>query len=196
MFTGIIKETGLIKSKKTERASGIKLEISSKKISPDLGDSVSVNGVCLTVVEKTAAGFWADVVPETLARTNLGELKPGDKVNLEESLRLGDKISGHFVFGHVDAAARVISIGKMRGGAAVTIELPKHLAPFIAEKGSVAINGVCLTVASAEQKKFTIALIPFTRKNTALNDLRPGDKANIEVDMIARYLYNFKSALA
>lgn len=188
MFTGIIQEIGVIKGKKKNSAhSGFSFFIGSRKLKPANGDSISVNGACLTVTKKNKGGFEVDVVPETLSRTNLGRLAAGARVNLEPSMKAADAFDGHFVTGHIDATAKVIA--KNRGG--LEIELPKKLRPFIAEKGSIAINGVSLTIARTDAKTFSAALISYTEKNTNLGAVDKGDIINIEVDLIARYLYNF-----
>lgn len=184
MFTGIVKEIGSLK--KTRTSSGITtLEITSK-LKPKAGDSISVNGVCLTVTKKTASGFLVDVVKETLSRTNLGKLKVGEKVNLEPSLKIGDSLDGHFVTGHIDACGKVL-----KNGEELLVSFPAKLRPFIAKKGSITINGVSLTVANLKNTILTSALIPFTQKHTNLGLLKKGDLINIEVDILARYLYNF-----
>lgn len=192
MFTGIIREIGSLKVKRRFGKGGVRFEITCEKLKPAPLESVSVNGVCLTVAEKTVAGFRVDVVPETLSRTNLGKLRRGDFVNLEPSLRMDDKFDGHFVSGHIDGIVKILKRGKIQNGIGLVIELPKKLAVFIVEKGSVAINGVSLTVAQVRTNDFTIALIPTTLKYTNLGKLQPGDLVNIEVDMLARYMYSFK----
>lgn len=188
MFTGIIREIGYIKEKHKVGKGGMRFEITCEKLKPAPLESVAVNGVCLTVTKKMLTGFCADVVPETLRRTNLGRLRLGDFVNLETSLRMGDKFDGHFVSGHIDGIAKILKRGKIQHGIGLTIELPKKLAAFIVEKGSVAINGVSLTVAQIRTNSFTIALIPTTIKHTNLGKLQPGDLVNIEIDIIARYV--------
>lgn len=182
MFTGIIKEIGILK-KAAKSGTSLSLKISSKKIKAKAGASISVNGACLTVTKKTKFGFEAEVMPETLRCTNLGKLHIGAQVNLEPSISAKDSFDGHFVTGHVDSSCKVLKTGSR-----LFIELPKKLAPFIAGKGSVAINGVSLTVAKVKKGNFEIALIPFTLKNTNLGKLKIGDYVNIEVDLIARYI--------
>lgn len=189
MFTGIARAIGKIKNKKQTRSSVI-FEIEKKSLVLKIGDSVSVNGACLTVIKKNNTSFWIDVMPETLKKTNLGQLNAGSSVNLEPALKLKDSLSGHFVTGHVDNVSKVIKKEKTRRGEILTIKFPKKLKPFIAKKGSIAINGVSLTVASVSSNLCTIALIPFTARNTNLGALKKGDYVNIEIDIIARYLYN------
>lgn len=206
MFTGIIREIGSLKEKRRLNKGSVCFKIACGKLKPAPLESVAVNGVCLTVVEKTAAGFTVDVVPETLSRTNLGKLRLGDPLNLEPSLRMGDKFDGHFVSGHIDGIAKILKRGKIQPGRVsarlnhycarraqpygigLIIELPKKLAAFIVEKGSVALNGVSLTVADVKQNEFSVALIPTTIKHTNLGKLKRGDFVNIEIDMIARYI--------
>lgn len=187
MFTGIIQEIGLIKAKEKNPSGGFSLSIESKKMKPQPGDSISVNGACLTVSKKILGGFCADVIPETLRKTNLIHLHPDDKVNLEPSLKIGDGLDGHFVTGHVDAACK---IKKIAAGGKLSIELPKKLRQFVAKKGSIAVNGVSLTVTDAGKNFFTVALVPYTLKNTNLGEAENEDFVNIEADLIARYVKN------
>lgn len=187
MFTGIVSEVGQLKSKKAYEGGKVSLEILSKKIKPTIGDSICVNGACLTVTQKTKSGFYVEVVNETLERTNLGKLEINAKINLEPSLKFSDKLDGHIVTGHIDTTAKILKTDK----AGLVIQLLSKIKPFIAEKGSIAINGVSLTVARTTKNSFSAALIPFTLKNTNLGLLKKGGIVNIEVDIISRYLYNF-----
>lgn len=182
MFTGIVKEIGAIKEK-SEKGGSLCFEISAKKLRPIASASIAVNGVCLTVTKKTKNGFRVDVVPETLLHTNLCSLTAGSKVNLEPSLKIGDSLDGHFVTGHVDASGNVL-----KNGDRLVVKFPGELKKFITKKGSVALNGVSLTVASVKGLSLTFALIPFTKKHTNLGELKKGDTVNIEVDLIARYI--------
>lgn len=156
----------------------------------ELGQSIAVNGVCLTVVEVRGAVFEADVVPETLRRTNLGRLRPGDPVNLESPLRLDGGLDGHLVQGHVDATAEVRAVTEAELGREVTIDLPAPLSAYVAEKGSIAVDGVSLTVAAIddEASTFTVAYIPHTLANTVAGIYLPGATVNLEVDVVARYV--------
>lgn len=183
MFTGIIRAIGKIKNKKHIHGNVV-FEIEKKSLALKIGDSVSVNGVCLTVVKKSTSSFWVDVIPETLKRTNLKELKIGTPVNLEPAMAITDAVNGHFVTGHIDAACSVIKTGNI-----LEISAPRKLIKFIFEKGSIAVNGVSLTVVSVNKNKntFSIAVIPFTKTHTNLGKLRIGKKVNIEVDIMARY---------
>lgn len=188
MFTGIIREVGYIAKRRPEKDGAVRLWLKSK-MRPKQGASVAVNGVCLTVTQKTQNGFAADVIPETLERTNLGALNAGSEVNLEPSMRLIDAVDGHLVMGHADTICRVLHRGKIQHGIGLVIDSPKNLAPFVAEKGSVTLNGVSLTVAAVAKNSFTVALIPFTQQHTNLGSLKKGDMVNLEIDILARYAH-------
>jgi riboflavin synthase len=189
MFTGIIRETGRIRSIEVQ-AGGAALVVQAPRTRPSLavGGSVAVDGVCLTVVALGEDGFRADVVPETLRRTRLGSLGAGDRVNLELPLRLGDPLDGHLVQGHVDGVGVVREVREEGNGRWVTVDVDAGLARFLAEKGSVAVNGVSLTIASSGPSEFSVALIPTTLELTNLNDLHKGSRVNLEVDVLARYV--------
>lgn len=184
MFTGIVKEIGLIKGKTHSSSGGVTLKILSKSIKPRLGDSVSINGACLTIKGISGKIFETDVVPETLKRTNLKELKVGTLVNLEPAMAIIDAVNGHFVTGHIDAEGTIIQTGNT-----LEVSVPKKFIKFISEKGSIAVNGVSLTVAGVNKPKntFSVAVIPFTKTHTNLGGLKAGDKVNIEIDIMARY---------
>jgi riboflavin synthase len=152
------------------------------------GESIAVQGVCLTAVTADAQGFAADLSRETLSRTTLGALRAGDKVNLERSLRLDSRIGGHLVLGHVDATCRVVAIRAHDAFETVRFALPGALAAEVAEKGSVAVDGVSLTVASVGERWFEVALVPATLAGTTLGKLRPGDRVNLETDIVAKYV--------
>jgi len=152
------------------------------------GESVAVSGACLTVRQTAAAGFTADLSPETLARTTLGRLRPGSRVNLERSLRLGDRLGGHLVLGHVDAATAVLAVREQQGFRSLRVEVPQQLAAEVAEKGSIAIDGVSLTVAALGEGWLEVALIPATLAATTLAALRAGDRINLETDVLAKYV--------
>jgi riboflavin synthase len=186
MFSGVVRDTGYVKKLTKTGENTLVLEIQSKKTKLILGSSISVNGVCLTVTKKTTTGFLVDIVKETLLHTNLGKLCVGDQVNLEPSLKIGDSLDGHFVTGHIDACGKIL-----KNGDEPSVLFPSKLRPFVAKKGSITINGVSLTVADVKDTILTIALIPFTKTHTNLGLLRKGDLVNIEVDILARYLYNF-----
>ncbi|MDP1760409.1 MAG: riboflavin synthase, partial [Candidatus Woesebacteria bacterium] len=192
MFTGIVKEMGLIKGKTSGQNGGIILKIISKTIKPKLGDSIAINGVCLTAKKISGKTFEVDVVPETLKRTNLKELKIGTAVNLEPAMTIADAVNGHFVLGHVDEAGAIIQTGNT-----LEISVPKKLINFIFEKGSIAVNGVSLTISSVNKSKntFSSAIIPFTKTHTNLGGLKVGDKVNIEIDIMARYAKKQKNGM-
>jgi len=192
MFTGIIKETGTIK-KITDKVQDIEFEVNSAILIKDIktGDSIAINGVCLTVKFFSGDSFTFDVSSNTLARTNLGELKTGDMVNLEDSLTPNDKLGGHFVSGHIDCTARITNIGKAGRAYEISFDLPSEAAPFIAERGSVAIDGISLTVTEVAGCSFKVVIIPHTFENTILGNKGPGSSVNIEVDMLARYIANY-----
>lgn len=159
-----------------------------------LGESIAVNGACLTVVADHGGTFEADVSAETLAKTTLGELLPGAEVNLERSLKVGDRLGGHLVAGHVDGVARVLDITASGDARQIAFEAPEALAPFIAAKGSVAIDGVSLTVNGVEGRRFEVMLIPHTLAVTNLKHLGPGSRVNLEVDLVARYVVRYLTA--
>lgn len=187
MFTGIVSGIGRVTAARPGR---LAVEHAPTAGRAALGDSVAVNGVCLTVVEVRGPFFEAEVVPETLRRTNLGGLNPGDRVNLESPLKLDGGLDGHLVQGHVDATAEVRAVHEADLGREVAIELPAALAGYVAEKGSIAVDGVSLTVARTDDDAgtFTVAFIPHTLANTVAGGYRPGVRVNLEVDVVARYI--------
>lgn len=193
MFTGIVEKIGKIK--KIEKIKGkIYFIISTENFFKDikLGDSVSCDGVCLTVVGKTKDSFRVELMPETLRLTKFKEARAGDTVNLELAAKVGDRIGGHFVSGHVDAVGEVKKIIKDGKYICLEIKIPKNISKYLAYKGSAAVNGVSLTIAGSSKDWFKVCLITHTLKVTNLGMLRAGDKVNIEVDMIARYLEKLK----
>jgi riboflavin synthase len=190
MFTGIILAKGRIASM-TERGGDLELGIDAAGLdaaSLKLGDSVCVQGACLTVTRKQDACFFADVSRETLAKTTLGRLRPGSHVNLEPSLRAGDALGGHLVSGHVDALGVLRQMHQDGRSWRMEFELPAELARFVAAKGSICINGVSLTVNNVAGARFDVNIIPHTHAVTTLGELREGDAVNVEIDVIARYL--------
>ena len=197
MFTGIIEETGTVRSI-TSRSAGTALCIRAEKVleGTAVGDSIAVNGVCLTVTSLSGKQFTADVMPETVRRTSLAQLRPGARVNLERAMTPSGRLGGHIVSGHVDACGRVASI--VRDGIAnrVTVELDPSLLKYIAEKGSVTLDGVSLTVVAVDSRSFAVSLIPQTRAVTTLGELRPGSAVNVEVDVLARYTERLLAASA
>jgi riboflavin synthase len=189
MFTGIIREAGEVRDLRVDHGGAVLLVGAPRTgTSLTLGGSVAVDGVCLTVTGLVGDAFEAQVVPETLRRTRLGGLRIGERVNLELPLKIGDPLDGHLVQGHVDGVG-VVSATRVEGmGRWVTVRPPEALAPFLAEKGSVAVNGVSLTIAAATAREFSVALIPTTLELTNLKDLQEGSQVNLEVDLLARYV--------
>lgn len=170
---------------------GASLKISSGfRIELALGDSIAVNGVCLTVAALSADWFQADMMPETLKATNLQYLQPGDRVNLEPALSLQDRLGGHLVSGHVDCIGQVIKIRPESNALILQIMVPGELMKFIAVKGSIAVNGVSLTVQAVNRDNFSVSLIPHTARSTTLQYLKINDRVNIEADLLARYVAN------
>jgi riboflavin synthase len=189
MFTGLIEGMGRVRALvPAEGLTRLTLETPFPAGELALGESVAVDGVCLTATARTPEGFAVDAVAETLLRTTLGGLRPGDPVNLERALRVGDRLGGHLVQGHVDGTAAVLDVSRAGGDVRLAVELPEALRPYVAFKGSVALSGVSLTVASVEAGAFTVALIPETLARTTLGRVGPGSRLNVEVDLLARYL--------
>jgi riboflavin synthase len=189
MFTGIIEEIGTIKSVHQGSKSEM-LEISAVKIIDDIktGDSISVNGVCLTVVSFNSGSFSADVMPETMRRSNLGKLTTGSRVNIERAMRLSDRLGGHLVSGHIDGIGIIRKIWEEDNAVLFTVAAGRSLQRYIIEKGSVSLDGVSLTVARVDDSSFDVSVIPHTFGNTTLGTKRLGDPINIECDMIAKYI--------
>lgn len=184
MFTGIVREQGRVLAVRAT-PSGARLAILCR-LKTHEGDSVCVNGVCLSA-RPLRGGVGFDVVPETLRRTNLGDLAPGDAVNLEPSLRVGDPVGGHFVTGHVDGIGRIDRKRAIGEGAEIRVRVPPPLAPYLAPKGSVALDGVSLTIMDSGRDWVSLALIPLTLEKTTLGKKGRGDTVNVEVDLLARY---------
>jgi len=188
MFTGIIESVGQITSLNSKQGDfEIKIKYESSCLNDvSLGDSISVNGICLTVNKFNKSFIYFDLSNETISR--ISELSVGELVNLESSLRLNGKISGHFVFGHIDGIAKLTKNDKKSRSEEWTVKPPKKLMRYISEKGSISINGVSLTVNSVQKSTFKINLIPYTLEHTTLKNFDIGTKMNIEVDMLARYI--------
>jgi riboflavin synthase len=190
MFTGLISDIGVVE-RITPRTGGVRLVVRPGALPVDdlaVGESVACSGACLTVVERGAGLVAFDAVPETLARTVIGGWRPGTRVNLERALRLADRLGGHLVAGHVDAVGEVLARRPEGQGVRITISLPASLAPLVAEKGSIAVDGISLTVASAGRDRFEVALIPETLARTTLGDAAPGRPVNLEADVVARHV--------
>ena len=189
MFTGIVEELGTVKKIKKGANSAV-FTIRAEKILDDLktGDSVAVNGICLTVTACLEDGFTADVMHETLRRTNLGELKSGSKVNLERAMAANGRFGGHIVAGHVDGTGTISSMKKDDNAVWITIDTSAAILKYIISKGSITIDGVSLTVAKVDNKSFAVSVIPHTGQNTTLLDKKPGDTVNLENDMVGKYV--------
>jgi riboflavin synthase len=185
MFTGIIEEVGTVKA-----AQSGKLTISAKQVieSAKKGDSIALNGACLTVTELGDDYFSVDIMPETLRRTNLGMLRPGDRVNLERPLAVDGRLGGHFVQGHVDGVGKVVSATREGEALLLRFEASEEMMRYIVRKGFVAVDGVSLTVVEHDKTSFEVSLVAYTLQNTHLGSKRPGDFVNIEVDIIAKYV--------
>ena len=187
MFTGLIEAVGKLVAR-TARGPGARLVIAAPLGQLVLGESISVNGVCLTVDAITNDGFEADASAETLARTTLGALALGARLNLERALRLDSRLGGHIVSGHVDGVGALVSREKMGDAERVVFRAPKELLRFIAPKGSIAINGISLTVNDVDGEMFSVAIIPRTNKETQLGDVPSEGPVNLEIDLLARYV--------
>jgi riboflavin synthase len=190
MFTGIIEELGVVEAVEA-RASHARIRLRCGKALDDaaIGSSIAVNGVCLTTTELFSNGFAADVAAETLRRSTLGQLKLGEQVNLERPLAAGGRLGGHIVQGHVDGVGQIVSLEQLGGGDWwLKVRVPTALLRYLAEKGSVAIDGISLTVAAIESDVASASVIPHTYANTVLRLRRSGDRVNIEVDILAKYV--------
>jgi riboflavin synthase len=192
MFTGLVSEIGRIVST-SKRKEGKELLIEARGAVRELkkGDSVSINGACQTVVSKNGAQFAVLAIPETLNRTNFDGLQAGSRVNLELPLRPTDRLGGHFVTGHIDTKARLLEIVKSRGGVEWWVERPKEFAGLVIKKGSVALDGVSLTVAGLKPGRFMVALIPHTLEATTLGKRKVGDFLNVEFDLLGKYIAGY-----
>jgi riboflavin synthase len=189
MFTGIVEEMGRVAAiESSERSARLTITAASVLEGTSLGDSIAVAGVCLTVVDLTGATFTADVMRETLERTRLGSLKPGVAVNLERAVRADARLGGHIVTGHVDALGTVVAHTPGENWNTLVIEVPEPIARHLAPQGSVAVEGVSLTIAEASARRFGVGLIPATLAATTLGSLAAGDRVNIETDILAKYL--------
>jgi riboflavin synthase len=192
VFTGIVEGLGIIKKfeKKTNTRSAAKMKVDLGNLAKGLkaGHSVAINGVCLTVtkISKNAAEF--EMIGETIKRTDLGKLKSGDKVNIERSLMVGDRMEGHFVLGHIDGTGKIIKIEKMPKEIKLWIDLPNDLTKHVVKKGSIAIDGISLTLVDVIKNKISVCIIPHTMKITNLNSKKIGDKVNIETDILSKYI--------
>ena len=189
MFTGIITDIGRI-IEVAERGGGRRLVVQTRLPLAEipLGSSIATSGICFTAVEKGADWFAAEASGATLEVTTAGGWQVGDRVNLERSLRIGDEMGGHIVFGHVDAVGEILALEPMGESHRLEVRMPESLASLVAVKGSIAVDGISLTVNEARRDRFAVNVIPHSWKHTDLPDRRPGDRVNIEVDMLARYV--------
>jgi len=196
MFSGIVTRVGTVE-RRVDVSAGRRLSIRSG-YEPDVepGSSVSVNGVCLTVERVQEGIFEATAVPETLARTTLGALEHGSRVNLERALRVGDELGGHWVLGHVDAVGTVAAVARTGEGVRVAIEAPESVRRFVAAKGSIAVDGMSLTIAAWATPVFEVALVPYTLEHTIASEYETGTRVHLEADLIARYLERLLAAEA
>ncbi len=189
MFTGLVEEIGVIKNiKKYNTSSRIEIECSKVLSDVKIGDSISTNGVCLTVSELNCDSFIADVMPETLKRSNLGFLRPNHEVNLERAMKLGARLGGHMVSGHIDDVGRIISKTNIENATLIDIELGRNLFKYLVKKGSISIDGISLTIVNVYDNFFRVSIIPLTSQDTTLLNKTVGEYVNLEVDMISKYV--------
>ncbi len=194
MFTGIITHVGIFRGYRNGRRT---MDVEAPGLSGRLteGDSLAVNGVCLTATKEEGGRLRFDLAQETLGRTNLGALRAGARLNLELPATLQTLLSGHLVTGHVDGPGRVVKLAARPPGKRLTVEFPAGLRPYLVPKGSVAVDGVSLTVAALAARTFEVELVPTTLKNTTLGALRPGATVNLECDILGKYVYNYLSKI-
>lgn len=189
MFTGIIEEVGVLEELTTGDGFGV-MKVKCNKVLEDtkIGDSIATNGVCLTVKEMDTFSFKADVMGETLTKSNLGSLKIGDKLNLERALRFSDRLGGHIVSGHIDGAGEIVSIEEEKNGTWFTISASQDILRYIIYKGSIGIDGISLTVAYVDSEVFKVSVIPHTLENTILFSKKINSKVNLECDLVGKYI--------
>jgi riboflavin synthase len=192
MFTGIINHTGLFKGYRRGKQEII-IEAPSIISQIEIGESLAVNGVCLSLIKKENKALFFDLSQETIQKTNLGSLRQGEILNLEQPLTLSSPLSGHLISGHVDARGKVLLISQKKPGKRLKISFPPELRPYFIPEGSVALNGVSLTIARLSPSSFDVELIPITLENSNLGNLKRGDAVNVECDMIGKYVYNWIS---
>jgi len=189
MFTGLIEEVGTVVALRSVKEA-TELDLAAPRLAQQvrIGDSVAVNGCCLTVARREGDELSFDLLQESLDRTNLGALRPHSRVNLELALSAGARLGGHFVQGHVDCAVPILAVEEKNADLRIEIELPEQFAQYVVFKGSIAINGISLTVAEISPKSFAVWIIPHTRSQTNLVDPKPGDLVNLEFDLLAKYV--------
>ncbi|MBS4538942.1 riboflavin synthase [Clostridium sp. D2Q-11] len=192
MFTGLIEEIGIV-DRVVKGMKSAQITIKAKKIIDDvkLGDSISTNGVCLTVIDFDKSSFTIDIMPETMRRSNLKNIKSGSKVNLERAMKLGDRFGGHIVSGHIDGVGVVKALEEEDNATWVSIESSSEVMKYIINKGSIAIDGTSLTVALVEGNVFKVSIIPLTKEETTLLSKKVGDEVNLECDMVGKYIERF-----
>ncbi|MFQ5717654.1 MAG: riboflavin synthase [Nitrospinales bacterium] len=196
MFTGIVQTLGTVKDLRVhDRKGRLTVAVPSEFGRAQIGESIAVNGVCLTVVSADESSFDADMSEETLSRTTFGTMPVRSKVNLERSLTPTQKMSGHFVMGHVDRVGTIVQIDHKSGETLFQFEYPEELRPYIVEKGSIAADGISLTVFSCRDRRFSVSIIPYTLAHTNLHERKIGDGANLECDMIGKYVYKACEAI-
>lgn len=189
MFTGIVEEIGTVKSlKKGQKSAEIIVQCNVICEDLKLGDSVATNGVCLTVTSLDSTYFSADIMFETLKKTNLGELRIGSTVNLERAMGIDSRFGGHIVSGHIDGVGKIVSIKKEEIAFVYTVRTQENLLRYVIEKGSIAIDGISLTVVSVDKFTFTVSIIPHTAKETILSQKKEGDTVNLEMDVVGKYV--------
>ena len=192
MFTGIIQGLGRIEKfeRSTKTRSQARMRISLGKLGTGLkiGDSVAINGVCLTAINLAKGAAEFEMVGETIKRTNLGSLQSGDRVNIERSLKIGERLEGHFVLGHVDGSGTILKIKRQPNQVQLWIGIPRDLARYVAKKGSITVDGISLTVVDKTKDKFSVSIIPHTMQVTNLGFKKVGDKVNIETDVLCKYI--------
>jgi riboflavin synthase len=190
MFTGLVEETGRVESAERTPTGAMKLRLRARVVLEDLreGDSIAVNGCCLTATSRDGDVLDFDLLAETLDKTSFGQAAPGARVNLERSLRVGDRMGGHFVSGHVDATGTVRAMSREGADWVIRIDVPPAFQHYLVYKGSIAIDGVSLTVAGLDDSGFHVCLIPHTLEVTNLGERKPGDKVNLEFDLLAKYV--------
>lgn len=188
MFTGIVEEIGRVRA--LVAGSEPSLTVEAKTVLEDvrLGDSIAVNGVCLTVTAFDRASFTVGLMPETLRRTNLGRLRPGDRVNLERALQFGGRIGGHFVQGHVDGVGTIASVAREGEAVLMRFAAPPEVMRYVVAKGFIAVDGVSLTVVDCDRSSFSVSLVSFTQQNVTLTEKGPGQQVNLEVDILGKYV--------
>ncbi len=194
MFTGLIEEIGTVESiKKGPKSATITIKAEKVLEGTKLGDSIATNGVCLTVTSFSSNGFDVDVMAETMRKSNLNNLSPGNKVNLERALKLGDRLGGHIVSGHIDGVGAIKNFQQEDNAIWVSIAAPLDILKYIINKGSITVDGISLTVAYLDNECFKVSIIPHTGDETTLLEKNIGDKVNLEVDMIGKYIEKFLS---